>query len=176
MLKKQRNALPHNGVCDIRSWPGGFQLAEKGKGGKGDWANYKTEFGFADDASAIEKSTRPTDQFLAAIQAGVDPCEHFDFDTRSVDLEPTRKTDGLPPALSGYHSGQCAFRRVGVGMVPGTLEHFVEFKYHPLAACETPEQTMIYQQSTDNQLQGICFLREAPERANGRPKSGWPSG
>ncbi len=60
-----------NGVCDIRSWPGGFQLTRKGKGSKGDWARYKTAFGFADDASALEKSIRPTDQLLPAIQAGV---------------------------------------------------------------------------------------------------------
>lgn len=60
-----------NGVCDIRSWPGGFQLTRKGQGSKGDWAKYKAEFGFADDATALEKSLRPTDQLLAAIQADV---------------------------------------------------------------------------------------------------------
>lgn len=60
-----------NGVCDIRSWPGGFQLIQKGKGSKGDWEKYKTGFGFADDESAIEKSIRPTDQLLPAIKAGV---------------------------------------------------------------------------------------------------------
>ncbi len=60
-----------NGVCDIRSWPGGFQLIQKGGGSKGDWAKYKTEFGFADDASALEKSLQPTDQLLPAIQADI---------------------------------------------------------------------------------------------------------
>lgn len=60
-----------NGVCDIRSWPGGFQLTKKGKGSTGDWAKYKTVFGFADDATALEKSIRPTDQLLPAIQADV---------------------------------------------------------------------------------------------------------
>lgn len=60
-----------NGVCDIRSWPGGFQLTKKGGGSKGDWAKYKTEFGFSDDEAALEKSTRPPDQFLPAIQANV---------------------------------------------------------------------------------------------------------
>ena len=29
-------------------------------------------------------------------------------------------------------------------MVPGPVEHFVEFKYHPLAGCETPEQVLNY--------------------------------
>jgi pimeloyl-ACP methyl ester carboxylesterase len=60
-----------NAVCDPRSWPGGFELTKKGRGSKGDWTKYKTEFGFADDESAIEKSIRPTDQFLPAVQAGV---------------------------------------------------------------------------------------------------------
>jgi hypothetical protein len=60
-----------NGVCDIRSWPGGFELTKKGNGSKGDWTKYKTEFGFADDETALAKSIRPTDQLRPAIQAGV---------------------------------------------------------------------------------------------------------
>ena len=60
-----------NGVCDIRSWPGGFPLTKQGTGSKGDWAKYKTVFGFTDDATASEKSIRPTDQLLPAIKADV---------------------------------------------------------------------------------------------------------
>jgi hypothetical protein len=60
-----------NGVCDIRSWPGGFQLIKQSKGSKGDWEKYKTVFGFADDATAIEKSIRPIDRLLPAIKADV---------------------------------------------------------------------------------------------------------
>jgi hypothetical protein len=60
-----------NGVCDIRSWPGGFQLTEKGGGSKGDWNRYKTEFTFATDEEAVEKSIRPTDGLAAAIKNGV---------------------------------------------------------------------------------------------------------
>ena len=60
-----------NGVCDIRSWPGGFPLTEKGGGSKGDWNRYKTEFHFATDAEAVEKSIRPADGFEAAIKSGV---------------------------------------------------------------------------------------------------------
>ena len=48
-----------NGVCDIRSWPGGFQLSERGSGSAGDWNLYKTEFKFASDDEAKEKSVRP---------------------------------------------------------------------------------------------------------------------
>lgn len=60
-----------NGVCDIRSWPGGFPLTLKGKGSAGDWKAYKTVFGFADDASALANSTRPADGLLPAVRAGV---------------------------------------------------------------------------------------------------------
>jgi hypothetical protein len=36
-----------------------------------DLAKYKTEFGYSDDATALEKSIQPTDQLLPAIQADV---------------------------------------------------------------------------------------------------------
>jgi pimeloyl-ACP methyl ester carboxylesterase len=60
-----------NGVCDIRSWPGGFQLQAKGAGSAKDWALYKTEFGYASDEEALAKSVRPADGLGAAVQAGV---------------------------------------------------------------------------------------------------------
>ncbi|MBI5768619.1 MAG: alpha/beta hydrolase [Verrucomicrobia bacterium] len=60
-----------NGVCDIRSWPGGFQLTAKGAGSAKDWALYRTEFGFASDEAARAKSVRPADGLEAAVKAGV---------------------------------------------------------------------------------------------------------
>jgi pimeloyl-ACP methyl ester carboxylesterase len=60
-----------NGVCDIRSWPGGFQLTAKGAGSGGDWNLYKTEFKFSSDDEAKEKSVRPADGFAPAIKNGV---------------------------------------------------------------------------------------------------------
>jgi hypothetical protein len=60
-----------NGVCDIRSWPGGFALNRQGKPSANDWALYKAEFGYANDADAQAKSLRPTDGLLPAIKAGV---------------------------------------------------------------------------------------------------------
>jgi pimeloyl-ACP methyl ester carboxylesterase len=60
-----------NGVCDIRSWPGGFQLTDKGAGSEGDWNLYKQVFGFATDQEAREKSVRPADGFGAAVKAGI---------------------------------------------------------------------------------------------------------
>lgn len=60
-----------NGVCDIRSWPGGFPLTAKGSGSKGDWTAYKKVFGFATDDEALAKSVRPTDGLAPAVKAGV---------------------------------------------------------------------------------------------------------
>ena len=60
-----------NGVCDARSWPAGLQLIEKGNGSRGDWRRYKTEFNYATDEEAIEKSVRPVDGFAPAIKNGV---------------------------------------------------------------------------------------------------------
>jgi len=60
-----------NGVCDIRSWPGGFQLTAKGKGSANDWKLYKAEFKFTTDEEALAKSLRPTDGLEPAVKAGV---------------------------------------------------------------------------------------------------------
>ena len=60
-----------NGVCDIRSWPGGLQLTGKGNGSKGDWNRYKTVFKFASDEDAIAKSIRAADGLAPAIKNGV---------------------------------------------------------------------------------------------------------
>jgi uroporphyrinogen decarboxylase len=74
--------------------------------------------------------------------SALDPCEHFDFDTRSVDLAPTRKQTDFRRFYPNPVPDNVVFDEWGVGMVPGPLEHFVEFKYHPLAACETPDQVL----------------------------------
>jgi hypothetical protein len=60
-----------NGVCDIRSWPGGFQLTHKSNGSLDDWNHYKTVFHYADDTAALAESVHPTDGMLPAIKAGV---------------------------------------------------------------------------------------------------------
>ena len=60
-----------NGVCDIRSWPGGVALTHQSKGSPKDWALYKTEFGYANDDEAKAKSLQPAEGLLPAIKAGV---------------------------------------------------------------------------------------------------------
>lgn len=74
--------------------------------------------------------------------SAADPWEYFDFDTRSVDLAPTRKQTDFRRFFPDAIPADVIFDEWGVGMVPGPLEHFVEFKHHPLAACETPEHVM----------------------------------
>jgi uroporphyrinogen decarboxylase len=71
-----------------------------------------------------------------------EPCEHFDFDTRSVDLAPTRKQTDFRRFYPDPVPDNVLFDEWGVGMVPGPLEHFVEYRYHPLAACKTPDQVL----------------------------------
>jgi hypothetical protein len=60
-----------NGVCDIRSWPAGLQLAKQGKGSPKDWKLCKAELGYTSDAEAGKKAAKPCDGMLPAIQAGV---------------------------------------------------------------------------------------------------------
>ena len=60
-----------NAVCDIRSWPGGFQLTAKGKGSTKDWDLYKKEFQFGSDEEALKNSIQPTAGMDAAVKAGV---------------------------------------------------------------------------------------------------------
>lgn len=60
-----------NGVCDVRSWPGGLALSQRGTGSANDWRLCKTEFGYADDIEAQAKAVRPADGMAPAIAAGV---------------------------------------------------------------------------------------------------------
>ena len=60
-----------NGVCDIRSWPGGVALTHQSNGSPKDWALYKTEFGYANDDEAKAKSLQAAEGLLPAIKAGV---------------------------------------------------------------------------------------------------------
>ena len=74
----------------------------------------------------------------------LEPCEHFDFDTRSGNLAPSRKQADFRRFYPEPIPDNVAFDEWGVGMVPGPVEHLVEFKYHPLAGCERPEQVLAF--------------------------------
>jgi len=60
-----------NGVCDVRSWPGGFPLTKKCASSDGDWKLCKKVFGFASVQEALAKAVRPTDGMDKVVQAGV---------------------------------------------------------------------------------------------------------
>lgn len=60
-----------NGVCDVRSWPGGHELIAKGYGSPKDWEAYTKVFGFSSDEEAKAKSVRPLDGMDAVVKAGV---------------------------------------------------------------------------------------------------------
>jgi uroporphyrinogen decarboxylase len=72
------------------------------------------------------------------------PEEYFDFDTRSVDLNPTQKTVDFQGYYSAPVAPNTAFDEWGCGSVPGSFEHFVEFKHHPLQSCKTPAEIDAY--------------------------------
>jgi uroporphyrinogen decarboxylase len=72
--------------------------------------------------------------------ASVDPEEYFDFDTRSVDLNPTRSAGDFRRFFEGPLPANVTFDEWGCGSVPGSMEHFVEYKFHPLGAAATAEE------------------------------------
>jgi len=68
------------------------------------------------------------------------PDEFFDFDSRSVDLQPTRRTTDFSACYSETPPEGTIFDEWGIGMVPGSVEHFVAFRFHPLQRCQTPRE------------------------------------
>jgi len=60
-----------NGVCDPRSWPGGFELSMEGRGSPKDWTSYKDIFGFSSDDEALKNSVNPIAGFDEAIQNNI---------------------------------------------------------------------------------------------------------
>jgi uroporphyrinogen decarboxylase len=76
--------------------------------------------------------------------AACPPEVHFDFDTRSVDLNPTRKTADFCRFFSDSLPENVMFDEWGCGSVPGSFEHFVEYKFHPLAQCKSPAEISVY--------------------------------
>jgi pimeloyl-ACP methyl ester carboxylesterase len=60
-----------NGVCDVRSWPGGFSLTQRGAGSANDWKLCRAEFGYVDEADAQARAVRPAEGMQPAVAAGV---------------------------------------------------------------------------------------------------------
>jgi uroporphyrinogen decarboxylase len=75
----------------------------------------------------------------------LDPAEYFDFDTRSVNLNPTSKSMDFTEWFDEKLPSNVVWDEWGYGSVPGSLEHFLEYRYHPLAGCTTVEQILEFE-------------------------------
>lgn len=76
--------------------------------------------------------------------SSLDPAEYFNFDTRSVNLNPTRKKVDFSRGFAVHPPSNVLWDEWGFGMVPGSVEHFVEYRYHPLAGCKTAEEVSAF--------------------------------
>ncbi len=99
-------------------------LAAMSRKGKPDRAPFEISWG-AFTPSLMEVYRRKTGSAIA-------PDEYFDFDTRSVDLNPSRQTTDFRRFFSERLPSNVSFDEWGCGSVPGSLAHFVEFKFNPL--------------------------------------------
>jgi uroporphyrinogen decarboxylase len=76
--------------------------------------------------------------------SAIDPEDYFDFDVRLVTINQTRKTTDFTKWFESAPSGDVQWDEWGIGAVRGSLEHFVHYKYHPLARCTNAEQVHAY--------------------------------
>jgi uroporphyrinogen decarboxylase len=74
----------------------------------------------------------------------LDPAEYFDFDTRLVNLDPTRRKVDHAARFEEVPPPDTVWDEWGYGGVRGSLEHFLEYRYHPLASCTSPEDVFEY--------------------------------
>jgi uroporphyrinogen decarboxylase len=74
----------------------------------------------------------------------LDPDEYFDFDTRSVNLDPTRKQADFRSRRDPEISSDAVWNEWGVGAIRGSFEHFLEYRYHPLSGCKTVEDILAF--------------------------------
>jgi uroporphyrinogen decarboxylase len=104
-------------------------LIAMGRKGKPDRVPFEISWG-AFTPSLLEVYRRETGATVA-------PDEYFDFDTRSIDLNATRQNADFRPFFAGSLPCNVTFDEWGCGSVPGSMEHFVEYKFHPLQSAST---------------------------------------
>lgn len=85
------------------------------------------------------------DVYKKETKSSLEPDEYFDFDTRSVNLNPTTKKTDFQKYFSQKFPDNLVIDEWGIGGKPGSQKHFLEYKYHPLAGCETPEEVYAYE-------------------------------
>ena len=88
------------------------------------------------------------------------PEEYFDFDTRSIDLNPPQETTDFHRYFPSALAPNTTFDEWGCGSVPGSFEHFVEFKYHPLQVCKTPAEIAAFPWPDLTAEERYCGLAE----------------
>ena len=70
----------------------------------------------------------------------LDPAEYFDFDVRLVNLDPTQNKTDFSSWFSESPPPDTIWDEWGYGALQGSMEHFLEYRYHPLAECTSVEQ------------------------------------
>ena len=72
----------------------------------------------------------------------LDPAEYFDFDTRLVNLGPTSKKTDFSTWFRQTPPPATVWDEWGYGALRGSVGHFLEYRYHPLAECSSVEQIL----------------------------------
>lgn len=72
------------------------------------------------------------------------PEEYFDFDVRAVGPAPSRKIRNVSIYFDEVLPDDVVFDEFGAGGIRGSQEHFLEFRYHPLAKARTIEDIRAY--------------------------------
>jgi uroporphyrinogen decarboxylase len=91
--------------------------------------------------------------------ATIAPDEYFDFDTRSVDLNPPGKRADFRHYFVEPVPSNATFDEWGCGCVPGSMEHFVEFKFHPLESIASADDVQAFpwpDVTADNRYEGLA--------------------
>lgn len=75
----------------------------------------------------------------------LDPADYFDFDIRFVTINPTRKKTDFLKWYSAPIPSNVQWDEWGYGMMRGSMEHFMEYRYHPLGDMTTPDQVLSFE-------------------------------
>lgn len=78
-------------------------------------------------------------------ESSLPPEEYFDFDVRMVTVAPSRKKPDHGRYFKSPLPENVVFDEFGAGGVPGSQDHFLEFKYHPLEKAETIKEIREYE-------------------------------
>jgi uroporphyrinogen decarboxylase len=85
------------------------------------------------------------DEYRRQTGSKLEPDEYFDFDTRSVNLNPTRKKTDFQKYFPAKLPDNIVIDEWGIGGTPGSEKHFLDYKYHPLAGCQSAEDVFAYE-------------------------------